>query len=434
MRYEPVPNQLFADRRQAFLRKMKPGSVAIFLSNDVMLRSADQHFPFRQHSDLLRLSGIEQHGTVLVLDPSARHGEREMLFILPRDPMQELWNGSRLTPKAARRISGINSVHPLSRADKWLPGLLRNVDTVYCNRSTDDREAPAGSQVLQQLRTWMVQSNLSQLQSTDAIMKPLAMVKHRLEIDQVRTAVNVTEGAFLRVLETLQPGMYEYEVEAEITHHFTACGCPHAYDPIIASGASACILHYTSNARVIKPDSLVLLDFGASYANLSADLSRTLPASGRFSPRQRDLYMAVWRILQKTTDLMRPSMTLPELNREAGRFFDDELVRLKLTTRTEIRRQDKRNPIRKRYFMHGIGHHLGYDVHDLSDRDTPFKPGMVITCEPGLYIPEEKTGIRLENDIRITRGAPENLMAHVPIDPDEIESLMQPGQGWPSRP
>lgn len=435
MRYEPVPNQLFADRRQAFLRKMKPGTVAIFLSNDVMLRSADQHFPFRQHSDLLRLTGIEQHGTVLVLDKSApKDGQREMLFILPRDPMQELWHGSRLTPKAAGRISGIDAVYPVARADKWLPDLLRDVDTVYCNRAPDDREAPAGSPALRQLRAWMNQSDMSRLRSTDAIMQPLAMVKHRIEVDQIRTAVNVTEGAFLRVLETLQPGMYEYEVEAEITHHFTACGCPHAYDPIIAAGASACILHYTSNDRVIKPDSLVLLDFGASYAHLSADLSRTLPASGRFTPRQRDLYLAVLRILQKTTDLMRPGMTLPELNREAGRFFDDELVRLKLATRTEIRRQDKRNPIRKRYFMHGIGHHLGYDVHDLSDRDTPFKPGMVITCEPGLYIPKEKTGIRLENDIRITRGAPENLMAHVPIDPDEIELLMQQAMGWPLRP
>jgi Xaa-Pro aminopeptidase len=234
----------------------------------------------------------------------------------------------------------------------------------------------------------------------------------------------VTGYAFEDVLHGIRPGMKEYEVEATITYRLNRSGCHHAFEPIIASGANACILHYTRNNQLIKKDSLVLLDFGAEYAGMAADMSRTIPASGRFTKRQRQLYDAVLRVLNATTELMRPGMTLAKLNEETGKLIDDELIRLKLLTRTEIKKQPVANPLRRRYFMHGVSHHLGYDVHDKHQRETPFRAGMVLTCEPGLYIPEEGTGIRLENDILITRGKPRNLLAHIPIDPDEIESIM----------
>ncbi len=425
MRYAPIPARLFADRRKALMRKMKKGTVALISANDQRVRTADQHFPFRQNSDLFRLCGIEQPETFLFIDPSAEDpAQREMLFILPRDPMKELWTGERLSPAAARRISGITSVHSLTRLDAMTRASLAHAKTVYSNRPFPDPDAPGNSPVMNRLQALLAAAGVPQVHAAADLLTPLAMIKHRDELDLMRTAINVTDGAFRRVIETLIPGMTEYELEAEITHHFTACGCYHAYDPIIATGASACILHYTANDKVIPADALVLLDFGASYANMSADLSRTLPASGRFTPRQRAIYDAVLRVLEETTDMMRPGMTLPDLNRASGKLIERELVKLKLATRFEIRRQDKKDPIRKRYFMHGIGHHLGYDVHDAGDRNAAFTPGMVITCEPGLYIREEKTGIRLENDILITRGRPVNLMANIPIHAEEIESLM----------
>ena len=237
-------------------------------------------------------------------------------------------------------------------------------------------------------------------------------------------AIEVTHKAFLRALHALKPGMKEFELEAELTYTLSRHGCLHAFEPIVASGSSACTLHYVRNDRTIRREDLVLLDFGAEYAYMASDVTRTIPASGRFTKRQREIYMSVLCILDEVTGMMRPGITLPELNVQTGLLIDRELVRLKLISPRDLRRQDPAKPLRRKYFMHGVSHHLGYDVHDKYVRTTPLKAGMVLTCEPGLYIPEEGIGIRLENDILITRGKPRILTHNIPILPDEIEDLM----------
>jgi Xaa-Pro aminopeptidase len=302
--------------------------------------------------------------------------------------------------------------------------ILRKASAIYVNThlaDTADRLMTSNERQAIALRR---QYPMHTFLDAQPILSKIMMIKHRDELSLMHRAVAVTGQAFHDVLHSIQPGMKEYEVEATITYRLMRSGCHHAFEPIIASGANACILHYTRNNQVIKKDTLVLLDFGAEYAGMAADMSRTIPASGRFTKRQRQLYEAVLRVLHATTDLMRTGMTLANLNVETGRMIDDELIRLKLLTRSEIKRQPREQPARRRYFMHGVSHHLGYDVHDKHQRESPFRPGMVLTCEPGLYIPEERIGIRLENDILITRGKPKNLLAHIPIDPDEIESIM----------
>jgi len=250
------------------------------------------------------------------------------------------------------------------------------------------------------------------------------MIKHPIEIELMKKAISVTGKAFEEVLKMVRPGLREFEVEAELTREIIRSGCQHAFEPIVASGKSACTLHYTRNDGLLRKGNLVLLDFGAEYAGMASDMSRTIPVSGRFTKRQREIYMAVWEVLNGVMDMMRPGIAIAQLNAETGKLMDSALIRLKLLTRQDLRRQDPSRPLRKKYFMHGVSHHLGWDVHDKHEPGAELKPGMILTCEPGLYLAGEKTGIRLENDILISRGASINLMKHIPIDPDEIEGLM----------
>ena len=251
------------------------------------------------------------------------------------------------------------------------------------------------------------------------------MIKHPVELELMKKAIHVTRAAFHNVLATVQPGMMEYEVEATISDTFIRNGCHHAFEPIVASGKSACTLHYVRNDGQLKKGELLLLDFGAEYAGMSSDMSRTIPVSGKFSPRQLAIYREVLNVFQLTKDLMRPGMTLQALNKETGKFIDHALVRLKLATKQDLKSQHDGKPFRNQYYMHGVSHHLGWEVHDKHEKEAAFKPGMVLTCEPGLYIRKEKIGIRLENDILVTRGNPVDLMANIPLDPIEIEELMQ---------
>lgn len=425
MRYSSIPSSLFIDRRNDFARRMKRDAIAIFYSNDVMPRSGDTHFPFRQDPDLFALSGLDQPGTILVLYPHARSARhRTMAFILPDDPNNLIWTGKRYSTREARRISGIPSIYPVSDWNKVMDPVLKKVSTLYVNSQLNiaaDRLLTANERQSLSLR-----NQFGHYHFIDAreILQQIMMVKHPEEIMLMRKAIDITGQAFHDVLGSIRPGMKEYEVEATITYRLMASGCQHAFEPIIASGSNACILHYTRNNQLIRPDTLVLLDYGAEYAGMAADMSRTIPASGRFTKRQRHLYDAVLRVLRETTALMRPGITITELNHESGKLIDAELIRLKLFTKSEMKRQSPGQPLRRRYFMHGVSHHLGYDVHDKHLRESPLRSGMVLTCEPGLYIPEERTGIRLENDILITRGKPKNLMSHIPIEADEIESIM----------
>ncbi len=426
MRYQPIPSQLFSDRRNSFGKKMNRHAIAVFYSNEAMPKSGDQNYPFRQDSSLFALSGLDQPGTILVLNPWATSvNMKELVFILPQDPDNTTWNGERLTVNQARKISGVRSVYSIDQWEKVMSPLLRKAKTIYLN--TDLKEDDQQDALLLNDRMFKVLKRKYSDQSflsAKKILNQILMVKHPLELELMKKAINVTNQAFRRVLKTIKPGLREYEVEAELTYSISGNGCRHAFEPIVASGQSACTLHYIKNDGLIKRDDLVLIDFGAEYACMSSDMTRTVPASGIFTKRQKQIYQSVLRLLEEITSIMRPGITLKELNTETGKRIERELLKLKIITKHDLKTQDAENPIARKYFMHGVSHHLGYDVHDQSERSVPLKAGMVLTCEPGLYIPEEKIGIRLENDILITRGTPKNLMADVPIDPDEIEDLM----------
>jgi Xaa-Pro aminopeptidase len=402
------------------------GSIAILCSNDAMPRNGDQFFPFRQDSALFALSGLDQPGTILVLFPDApKSTEREIALLLAHDPEHTIWHGERYDVRQAREVSGISTIRTLDQWDRIIPRLIKSASAIYINPRQQERfesEVPShNDRMAELLRKQYPQHTFL---NAHPILTQMLMVKHPVELSLMKKAVDVTGLAFQNVLSKIRPGMREYEAEAELTYILSKHGCNHAFEPIVASGASACTLHYVRNDRVIGHDDLVLLDFGAEYGYMASDMTRTIPASGRFTKRQKAIYTSVLNVLQQVTEMMRPGIKLAELNKEAGKLIEGELVSLRIVSRLDIRRQDPKAPLYRKYFMHGIGHHLGYDVHDLSDRTTPLKAGMVITCEPGLYIREEGIGIRLENDILITRGKPKNLMEHIPIDPSEIEEIM----------
>jgi Xaa-Pro aminopeptidase len=428
MRYDPIPNRLFADRRSAFMARMKRRSAAIFFSPDRMPRSGDQSFPFHQNTDLMALSGLQQEGSILVLHPAAkRSADRQIAFILPPNRYDLIWNGRRMTPNEARQISGIHTIYTIKRWHSVLHQILLTTDVLYVNGgdpAANHVAAYASAQFkIKELQQAKPELNIISAQS---IMAHERMIKHPVELQLLAKAIQVTHNAFEDMLGIVQPGRREFELEAALTQTIIAHGCQHAFEPIIASGAAACALHYVRNDGWLKKGQLTLIDFGASYAGMNADVTRTIPVSGRYTTRQADVYDAVHRVLDGTTDVMRSGITLAELNDEAGNLMDQELIRLRLATKKDIRSQDKKHPFRKKYFMHGIGHHLGWDVHDPHVKDAKLKPGMVLTCEPGLYIAKEKLGIRLENDIRITYGKPEILTQSIPIDRDEIEDRMNP--------
>jgi Xaa-Pro aminopeptidase len=426
MRYEPISSSLFAAHRHAFVKQMKKNSMAIFFSNDAMPRSGDQTFPFRQDPDLYALSGLNQPGTILVLNPGASdQSMREFVFILSPDPLLTVWNGKRYSKMDARKLSGIQNVYTLGQWSRVMIPLLESAKVIYLNAALT--ENPLHRVLNQNERRGVELQNdwpkLTFLSARPLLQKQM-MIKHSIEIELMKKAISVTGKAFEEVLKVVRPGLREFEVEAELTREIIRSGCQNAFEPIIASGKSACTLHYTRNDGVLRSGTLVLLDFGAEYAGMASDMSRTIPVSGRFTKRQREVYVAVWEVLNEVMDMMRPGITIAELNAETGKLMDSALIRLKLLTRQDLRSQDPAWPLRKKYFMHGVSHHLGWDVHDKNEPDAELKPGMILTCEPGLYLSKEKTGIRLENDILISRGAPINLMKHIPIDPDEIEGLM----------
>lgn len=400
--------------------------MAIFFSHEPMMRRGDQDFPFHQDADLFAFTGLDQQGTVLVLIHGAHPDQQdEILFILPADARHAIWNGRRYSKKEAQVISGITSVIATQHWIKHIQPLIERAGTIYVNATL---HKPAGEplrtqnerQALWLQQTWPGKKFMSSL----PILRKMLMIKHPLELELMKKAIQVTRHAFDKVMSSVKPGMREYEVEAIISETFIRNGCHHAFEPIVASGKSACTLHYVRNDGQLKKGEMLLLDFGAEYAGMSSDMSRAIPVSGKFSPRQLAIYREVLNVFHLTKDLMRPGMTLADLNKETGKFMDHALVRLKLATKQDIKTQHQGKPFRNQYYMHGVSHHLGWEVHDKHEKDAAFKSGMVLTCEPGLYIRKEKIGIRLENDILVTRGNPIDLMADIPIDPAEIEDLM----------
>ncbi|TNE63809.1 MAG: M24 family metallopeptidase [Bacteroidetes bacterium] len=427
MKYPSLDPELFQLNRRRFIRDMQPNSLAIFNANDLMPRSGDQYFPFRQNTGLFYLSGIDQEETMLLLFPNCpKEGFEEVLLIKRTNEHIAVWEGHKYTKAEARAASGIQKVLFLDEAEVLLHELILLSDAVYLNLNENDRFlSPVETRDSRFARSIRERYPAHTILRAQPILKRLQMIKSPFEVDILRECTTITGKAFQQVLQFVQPGVWEYEVEAEIIHAFIrnrATG--HAYSPIVASGKNACTLHYIDNNQQCHDGDMLLLDFGCEYANYAADLTRSIPVSGVFSNRQRVVYQAVLQVLREARNLLVPGNTLDEYNREVGRIMESALIDLGLLSREDIKNQEKQKPAYKKYFMHGVSHHLGLDVHDIGLRYEPFQAGMVFTCEPGIYIPEENLGIRLENDILITDNGPVDLFADIPIEAEEIEERM----------
>lgn len=431
MKYTSIESSLFSANRARFIAQIKPKSIAFFNANDEMPRNGDANFMFRQNSDLFYLSGIDQEQTILVLFPDAPLPKyREILFLKKTNEHIAVWEGHKYTKEEARQASGIQSVYWLEDYSSIVPMLMNHCDTVYVNINENDRfvsDVPYRDlRFAKQLQSAYPGHSY---QRSGPVLAGLRAIKHDIEIKLMQRAIDITEKAFRRVLRYVKPGVMEYEIEAEITHEFIrkrANG--HAYTPIIASGPSACILHYTENNRECKSGDVILLDFGAEYANYAADLTRCVPVSGEFTERQRDVYNAVLRVMKAATKMLVPGTFIEKYHAEVGKCMEEELIRLGLITKEDVKKQNPEIPAYKKYFMHGTSHFLGLDVHDIGDRYQPMQPGMIFTCEPGIYIPEEGLGIRLENDILVTSKDPVDLMSAIPLEVEDIEELMREAQ------
>ena len=428
MKYTPIPARLFTENRKRFTARLKPKSMAIFNANDEMPLSGDMTFPFHQNADLFWLSGIDQEQTILVLFPDAPLPVyREILFLRQTNEKIAIWEGHKYTKEEASAASGIKTVYWLDEFNSIVPMLMHHAENCYLNTNENDRaviEVPYRD--LRFAQSWKDRFPLHHFERSAPILRDLRSVKLPEEIKLLQTACDITEKAFRRVLGFVKPGVMEYEIEAEIIHEFIrnrATG--HAYNPIIASGYNACVLHYNDNNQVCREGEVILMDFGAEYGHYAADLTRSIPVSGKFTKRQKNVYNAVLRVMKAAVKMLVPGNTIEKYHAEVGRCMEEELIGLRLLTRAAVKKQNPDAPLYKKYFMHGTSHFLGIDVHDFGNRYLPMKAGMVFTCEPGIYIPEEKLGIRIENDILITAKGQQDLMANIPIEADEIEKLMK---------
>ena len=427
MKYDPINPEFFVNNRKRFMRKMQPDSLAIFYSNDLMPRSGDTFFPFRQNSGLFYLSGLDQEETVVVLFPDCiKDGFQEVAFVKRTSDYIAIWEGEKYSKEKAREVSGIQKVYWLDEMAPILHELILLSKRIYINTEEHDRFIPElPTRNMRMARDVMERYPAHKYHRAQPILKKLMMNKQEAEVELIQQAIGITGKAFKRVLEFVRPGVMEYEIEAEIAHEFIrnrASG--HAYDPIIASGANSCVLHYTHNNQVCKAGDVLLMDFGAEYGHYASDLTRTIPVSGQFNKRQRSVYDAVLQIMREAQQLLVPGTTLEEYSKEVVKMMESALIDLKLLSRKEIDQQNPELPLYKQFFMHGTSHHLGMDVHDLADRYVPIQEGMVFTCEPGIYIRDEKLGIRIENDILVTENGPLDLMAGIPVEAEEIEELM----------
>jgi len=427
MKYPLINKKLFENNRQKFTEKLSPNSIAIFQSNDEFPRSGDQTQVFKQNADLFYLSGIDQEQTILLLFPDCPNPlYKEVLFIRQTNDHIAVWEGHKLTIQEAIKVSGIKAIYWLDEFWNILPTIINYATCIYLNTNENDRythQVPYRDiRFIEKIKNLYP---LHQYKRAALIMRDLRPVKSEIEIELIKKACEITRDAFLRVLRFIKPGVAEYEIEAEIIHEFIrqrASG--HAYNPIIASGKNANILHYNDNNQLCKNGDVILFDFGAEYANYNADLSRSVPVNGRFNKRQKDVYNAVLRIMRAARKMLVSGAIWNEYHAEVGKIVENELVALKLLDKHDIAKQDPKAPLYKKYFMHGTSHHLGLDVHDFASRYKPFESGNILTCEPGIYIPEEGLGIRLENNILIVDNTNIDLMEDIPIEAEEIEEIM----------
>jgi len=426
MRYQPIDPELFINNRIKLEKKLKPNALAIIHSNDEMPRNGDQCFPYRQHSDLFYLTGLDQEKSILTLFPNHPDEKmREIAFIVETDDLMVTWYGHKYTLEQASKISGIQTIKWLGQFDGILRDFMSKAERVYLNIDENARfVTEVDSRNLRFVRSLKTSYPLHEYLRLAPHITELRLVKEPQEIDILRKACDITNDSFHRMLKYVKPGVMEYEVEAEITHEFIRQGASgHAYPPIVASGVNNNILHYNQNDRACEDGQLLLLDFGAEYANYAADCSRTIPVNGKFTPRQREVYEAVLRVMRQASKMLVPGITIDNYHAQVVKIMEAELIKLGLITQAGVDNQPEGKPAFFKYYMHGTSHFIGLDVHDVGTKQTPLRKGMVLSCEPGIYIPEEGFGIRLENDIVVAED-PIDLMAHIPIEPDEIEALM----------
>ncbi len=428
MKYHRIDAALYIHNRKHFKAQMKPNSLAVFNSNDIYPISADSTMPFEQARDILYLSGVDQEESILVLFPDAPDPKhRELLFVRETNEHIAVWEGEKLTKESAVAVSGIEHIHWLSDFDKVFYEIMTQADTIYYNTNehyranveTETREARFIKATKDKFpaHSWA---------KSNPILQRLRSVKDPIEIDLLQKACDITEKGFRRVLGFVKPGVWEFEIEAEFLHEFLCNRSKKfAYTPIVASGNNANVLHYIENNQQCKDGDLILMDVGAEYANYSSDMTRTIPVNGRFTKRQREVYDAVNRVKNEATKMLVPGTMWKEYHVEVGKLMTSELLGLGLLDKADVKNENPDWPAYKKYFMHGTSHHMGLDTHDYGILWEPMQANNVFTVEPGIYIPEEGFGIRLEDDVVIQKsGAPFNLMKNIPIEAEEIEDLM----------
>lgn len=426
MRYRIPEPALFLNNRAKLTKELPENAIVVMHSNDEMPRNGDQTFAFRQLSDLFYLTGLDQEKTILVMAP--RHPDkalREMVFTIKTNDEMVTWNGYRFTKEQVSTISGVNTVFWLEEFDFQLRNLMLWAKRVFLIQNEYPKfTTEVETQNDRFIAAMKEKYPLHKYHRLAPIMKKLRTKKEPQELAMMQQACDITKSAFNRVMNKLCGNMMEYEIEAEMTYEFIRQGSTgHAYSPIVASGQNACILHYIDNDQPCHDGDLLLMDFGAEYGNYAADCSRTIPVNGKFTARQKQCYEAVLRVQKEAIKLFIPGNTIKIVNDSVNRMIEQEMIGLELFTQDQVDNQDPQNPLFKKYYMHGTSHFLGLDVHDVGDLDMPFEAGMVLTCEPGIYIPEENIGIRIEDDI-VVADSPRNLMADIPKEVDEIEKIM----------
>jgi Xaa-Pro aminopeptidase len=427
MRYYPIASELFVKNRKKLAAVLKSKSLALFHSNDILPTSADGTMPFRQATDLFYLSGIDQEESILLLFPEHPDPKfREVLFLRETSELIAIWEGHKYTKEEATQSSGIKTVLWLQEFEQVFNSLMTEAEGVYLNSNEHLRNSSLTQTREMRFTKWCQEHYpLHRYERAAPLMHHLRAVKEEAEIELLQTACDITEKGFRRVLKFVKPGVMEYEIEAEYIHEFLRNRSNgFGYTPIIASGANANVLHYIENNQECKAGDLLLMDVGASYANYNADMTRTIPVSGHFTDRQRQVYEAVLHVKREAMKLLRPGNSIPEYHKQVGEIMTEQLLKLNLISREEVQNQPEDKPAYKKYFMHGTSHHLGLDVHDYGRVYRTFEPGMVFTVEPGIYIPAEGIGIRLENDVVIRENEVFDLMRNIPIEADEIEELM----------
>jgi len=427
MKYTPINKSFFIQNRRKLAEQLAPSSIAVFHSNDIYPTNADGTMPFRQNNDLFYFSGIDQEDTILLLFPDTLDAKyKEVLFILETNEHIAIWEGNKLTKEQAKELSGIETIFWFHEFETVFKQLTYDATYIYCDQNEHGRaEKYVDTRNDRFIKTCKLKYPLHELKRLAPIANALRSIKDNQEIESMQKACDITKDAFVRILKSIKPGIKEYEIEADIIHEFIRQGSRgHAYQPIIASGANSCVLHYIQNDQICKDGDLILMDFGAEYGNYAADLTRVVPVNGKFTSRQKDVYSAVLNVFKEIKKIIKPGITLQELTLQTGKLMNKELVQLGVLSMKQIEAPGGEFAYKK-YFMHGIGHHLGLDVHDVHVKNEVLKAGMVITLEPGIYIREENIGIRLENDILLVTNGNIDLMANIPIEIEEIESLMR---------